>query len=593
MSPTFRHRLRTWLLPGCLLLALAGCERTGQEIPAAPPDAQAIELNNRGVGLMGRYDYAAALQVFEQLAQQHPREALFRFNLAVALMNRQLDGDEADALARFDALLEEQPVDLRARYCAGLLEFRRGELEQAAGHLRAVLAADPHDPYAAYFLAQSLAQRGDGAGALDWYRRVVDTDPYLRSAYYALSQLYRQQGDADEAARQLDHYTRLADNPRAQLIEFKYTRMGAKCEAAATASGTRAVTSRPAGPLFAAPGKPLPMMTGGATPNLTVADIDADGHPDLFIAGRAAASGAHNAVLLGRADGTFTAAEQHPLAAVADVNTALWGDFDNDGRTDVYLCRNGPNQLWQNTADGWRDVTEATGTANGALDTVDGALFDADHDGDLDLFLVNADGPDELLNNNLDGTFRPLAAERGLQGARHDSRQVLLLDIDNDRDTDLIMRHAAPPHAVFINELGWNYRTADGLDAFVNTPMAALVSGDYDADGRPELYALTTEGRVTRWDIGTDGDWQQTVIGTVPPAAQAQLELRDFDGDGHGELLLATGTGWAVYALQDAGMAPLFHAPDSPGLLAWASVASDIAHGPAVAALDTDHALRV
>ena len=177
----------------------------------------------------------------------------------------------------------------------------------------------------------------------------------------------------------------------------------------------------------------------------------------------------------------------------------------------MYLCRRGPNQLWRHLADGgWQDVTDATQTGNGDFDTVDGALFDADHDGDLDLFLVNSDGPDELLNNNLDGTFRPLAVERGLAGDRPDTRQVLLLDIDNDRDTDIITLHAAPPHAVFINELGWNYRAADDLDAFVNTPMAALVSGDNDADGRPELYALTTGrpcaalGHRHRWRLAAD-----------------------------------------------------------------------------------------
>ncbi|MGB5474429.1 MAG: tetratricopeptide repeat protein, partial [Gammaproteobacteria bacterium] len=169
------------------MLTLCGCERTGQDAQPVVPDAAAIALNNRGMGLMGRYDYAAALQIFEQLAERYPHQGTFRFNLAVAQMNRQLDGDETKALAHFDALLAEQPADLQARYCAGLLEFRRGELERAAEHLHTVLAADPKDPYAAYFLAQSLQQRGDNSAALDWYRRALDTDPYLRSAYYALA----------------------------------------------------------------------------------------------------------------------------------------------------------------------------------------------------------------------------------------------------------------------------------------------------------------------------------------------------------------------------------------------------------------------
>ena len=36
-------------------------------------------------------------------------------------------------------------------------------------------------------------------------------------------------------------------------------------------------------------------------------------------------------------------------------------------------------------------------------------MFDADHEGDLDLLLVRTDGPNELLNNNGDGTFRAIA----------------------------------------------------------------------------------------------------------------------------------------------------------------------------------------
>jgi len=224
---------------------------------------------------------------------------------------------------------------------------------------------------------------------------VIAADPYLRSAYYALAQGYRQLGKPEEARRHIALYQRLADNPRAQLVEFKYTRMGPRCEARTVGAANTALAQRPAGPLFGDPGKRLSLLppAGGEAPipNLTVVDIDADGQLDLFLAGRSGEPGTHNAVLLGQADGSFAVAANHPLTRVPGVNTALWGDYDNDGHTDVYLCRRGPNQLWRHSGDGsWQDVTAATGTDNGNLDTVDGALFDADHDGDLDLFLHSA-----------------------------------------------------------------------------------------------------------------------------------------------------------------------------------------------------------
>jgi tetratricopeptide (TPR) repeat protein len=584
------------LLAGCFFLTLAGCDRPAQQDDLALLDIQVIALNNRGVGLMGRYDYDAALQVFRQLATQYPQQLTFQVNHAIALMNRQVDGDEADALRRFDALAAEYPADPRVRYCTGLLEFRRGELARATEHLQAVSVADPHDPYAAYFLAQSYQQRGDHTAALDWYRRALDADPYLRSAYYALAQVFRQQGQSDDARHYLELYQQLASNPRAQLVEFKYTRMGPKCEAATAAAAVAPVEQRPAGPLFAEPGILLPPASEAQAgrSNLTVADIDADGRLDLFLAGRGGQDGGHNAVLLGQDDGSFAVAGDHPLAAVPGVNMALWGDFDNDGHTDVYLGRRGPNQLWQHTADGhWQDVTAATQTGNGTFDTVDGALFDADHDGDLDLFLVNSDGPDELLNNNLDGSFRPLAAEHGLDGGTGATRQVLLLDIDNDRDTDIITLKAAPPHAMYINELGWNYTPASGQQAFLNTPMAAVISADNDADGHPELYALGADGSVMRWRVDTGGPWAKTVIGKLPAAEFPQLELRDVDGDGHGELLLAGGEGLGVYSLQGDTLAPLYRFPGDQAVLAWAAVVIDVGRGPAVAVLLADNALRL
>ena len=126
---------------------------------------------------------------------------MFAVNQSIAQMNRQLEGDEALALSRFDALAIDYPDDLHVRYCSALLEFRRGELERASEHLQVVLEQDPDDPYAAYFLAQSYQQRGENAAAQDWYRRVVAADPYLRSAYYALAQGYRQLGKPEEARR--------------------------------------------------------------------------------------------------------------------------------------------------------------------------------------------------------------------------------------------------------------------------------------------------------------------------------------------------------------------------------------------------------
>ena len=65
------------------------------------------------------------------------------------------------------------------------------------------------------------------------------------------------------------------------------------------------------------------------------------------------------------------------------------GDFDNDGRPDLYLTDDGPNQLWHNQGDGtFRDVTAKAGVDDPRW-SVAAVAFDFDRDGWLDLFVVN------------------------------------------------------------------------------------------------------------------------------------------------------------------------------------------------------------
>jgi tetratricopeptide (TPR) repeat protein len=592
----WRCRRLCVILIGTITL-LGGCGPAGDQNRL---DDQAIEENNRGVGLMGYFDYEAARQIFQQLHEKYPRQADIEVNLAIALMNRQQGDDEARALKKFQAVAAKHPENVRARYCAGLLQFRRGELASAARYFKAVLAADPQDAYAAYFLAESMQQKGDRETAIQWYRRALENDPYLRSADYALSRQYRMQGNSDAASESLARYQRLANNPRAQLVEFKYTRMGPKCEAATIDAGKAAAKPKPTGPLFAdALRLDLAFHAGeenrASAPNLTVADINGDGYPDLFIAGRAVSAGEYNAVLLGQADGGFRPASDHPLTKIPLVNAALWGDYDNDGRTDVYLCRKGENRLLRHVDEqNWQDVTASTGTGNGDLDSVDGAFFDADHDGDLDLFVVNRDGPNELLNNNLDGTFRPIAAERGLGGIPAAGKSVLLLDIDNDRDTDIIALNEQPPHAVFVNNLMWNYQLATGFDRFRNANITAAASDDRDGNGLPELYTLDDTGQVSRWQVDDAGRWQPTGLGTSTVGPNAQLELRDFDGDGKDELLITGARGWRVFTLAGDAMTAVYTgATASAPSIASASILQDAGRGPSLVTLLQDGSLLV
>ena len=64
------------------------------------------------------------------------------------------------------------------------------------------------------------------------------------------------------------------------------------------------------------------------------------------------------------------------------------GDFDGDGRLDLYVTNWGPNLLFRNKGDGtFEEVAARAGVAAGGWST-GCAFFDADADGDLDLYVA-------------------------------------------------------------------------------------------------------------------------------------------------------------------------------------------------------------
>ncbi len=256
-------------------------------------------------------------------------------------------------------------------------------------------------------------------------------------------------------------------------------------------------------------------------PRITTAcDLDGDGGLDFFVAGAGSpvADGANLVLMATRPAMVGPGASIG--TGVGDVNTALWGDIDNDGDDDVYLCRRGPNQLWLQTAPGeWCEATDEAGVSGGDLDTVDGALFDADHDGDLDLFLVQADGDNELLNNNRDGSFRRLAADRGSDRRRPGRRGRWWWRISMAISMPIWWSSIPePPHQVLENRLLWEYLPATGWEEFVAADVRAAVAGDVDADGSIELYTISEGGVVDRWTSGRTSSWSAQSLTTEPVA---------------------------------------------------------------------------
>ena len=176
----------------------------------------------------------------------------------------------------------------------------------------------------------------------------------------------------------------------------------------------------------------------GGQPNCW-ADFDNDGDLDLFVGFR---EGVANK-LYRNDNGTFVeVAAEMGVADLNDTRAASWGDFDSDGRIDLFVgfTRKStiPSKLYHNEGPSkpFADVAKAIGV-DVVGETRQSSFIDYDNDGDLDFFVGLRDAPNLLFRN--DGkTFVSVGKEMGIDDPRRTVGAVWF-DMDQDGDLDVFI----------------------------------------------------------------------------------------------------------------------------------------------------------
>src|SRR5690606_28296740 len=172
--------------------------------------------------------------------------------------------------------------------------------------------------------------------------------------------------------------------------------------------------------------------------HVRTADFDGDGILDIFIV---AEDDQNHEYYLGNGDGGFRDVSDRILAK-SEGNGLDVGDVNGDGLPDLVLGNSGEkgqNFLWINDRDkpGYFIDRSAQNLpeANDATQSV--KLADLDGDGDLDMVLGNEVPPNRLLLNDGNGAFAEAADRLELPQPLH-TREVIVLDADNDGDLDIV-----------------------------------------------------------------------------------------------------------------------------------------------------------
>ena len=189
-------------------------------------------------------------------------------------------------------------------------------------------------------------------------------------------------------------------------------------------------------------------------------------------------------------------------------------DFDGDGDDDAYLLNQlGSNALFRNKGDGtFEDATKDSGTDLEARICVAAAAADADGDGDADLFVTTTRGGNAYLVNEGGMKFRDATKEAGLELVS-ESEMPVFFDADGDGDLDLFVGNTARwTLEIFDNEMKY-WRGKRTLDELIDSERLKDVF--YLNDGKGKFTVATKEaglegkgwsGDVAVFDADGDGD---------------------------------------------------------------------------------------
>lgn len=240
----------------------------------------------------------------------------------------------------------------------------------------------------------------------------------------------------------------------------------------------------------------------GATHSCAWGDFDNDGHVDLF---EPNAFDEPSFLHRNRGNGSFT--EENTSVVVMDRGNpfvAVWSDYDNDGRLDLFLARGGfrgseNNFLYRN--EGGSHFTKLSAATVGSVVNDGGyslgaAWGDYDNDGFQDLFVANGQGSGAarlnfLYHNSGDGRFTRMTTNTvgSLASDLGQSIGCAWGDYDNDGFLDLFVATAIGTKLLYHNNTDGSFTRIDS-GSLVNDFGTSLSCAwaDYDNDGFLDLF---------------------------------------------------------------------------------------------------------
>ena len=322
-------------------------------------------------------------------------------------------------------------------------------------------------------------------------------------------------------------------------------------------------------------------------------DYDGDGLLDIYLANGAEMPSLKktgprylNRLYHNNGNGTFTDVTERAGVAGAGYGMGVAvGDYDNDGRPDLFLANVNGNQLFHNNGDGtFADVTAKAGLS-GAMHngrkmwSISAGWFDYNRDGLLDLFVVNyvewdpryepacvglngrgychpgsfAPLPNTLYRNNGDGTFTDVSAETGISAHLGKGMGVAFADYDGDGWPDVFVANDNSPNLLLHNLGGKRFEEVALQAGVAYNEEGNVLAGmgvdfrDLNNDGLPDIWHTAIENETFPLYLNQgNGNFlnagrESRLANLTLPMSGWSNGIVDLDNDGWKDLVVARG----------------------------------------------------
>lgn len=256
------------------------------------------------------------------------------------------------------------------------------------------------------------------------------------------------------------------------------------------------------------------------------------------------------------------------------------GDYDNDGRPDLYVNNFGPNVLYRNDGDGtFSDMTAEAGVGRENRVGAGTNFLDIDGDGWLDLFVSNyirfryeghvlrtmkgvptypspLDYPPEtnnLFRNNGDGTFADVSESSGIASQPGTGMGTICADYDLDGATDIFVANDVMGSFLFKNDGKGHFEDVGVLSGIaydaggIPHGNMGVDCGDYDRDGQPDFFVTSYHREMPALYRNLGGGLFDDVTRSARagqssyPHVKWGCGLVDFDNDGYKDIFIGCG----------------------------------------------------